>query len=141
VIRRPPGLRPDLSNRALRQLVRGETLQEAKRLVAETKAAGRRFMGFKRAMQTPRTRATQGALGPGGLRAQFRPHVAAADPSTRAMVLATLARFFRRHKERMDDWRTGDRSTPFPAGTYQMRVVHGASVEPTTVPWAVARPP
>lgn len=141
VIRRPPGLRPDLSDRALRQLVRGETLQEAKRLVAEIKAAGRRFMGFDRAMRTPRTRATQGALGPGGLRAEIRPHVAAADPGTRAMVLETLATFFRRHKKRMDAWRSGDRVSPFPAGTYQMRVVHGALVEPTTVPWAVAQPP
>ena len=67
--------------------------------------------------------------------------MAAADPSTRAMVLATLGKFFRRHKERMEAWRAGDRSTPFPAGTYQMRVVHGAPVEPTKAPWTVARPP
>ncbi len=141
VIRRPPGLRPDLSDRALRQLVRGETLREAKRLVAKSKAAGRRFMGFGRAMRTPRTRATQGALGPGGLRAESRPHVAAADPGTRAIVLETLQAFFRRHRERMEAWRAGDRATPFPAGTYQMRVVHGAPVETSTVPWAAARPP
>jgi hypothetical protein len=80
VIRRPPDVCPELSDRALRQLIRGEALREAKRLVAETKAAGRRFMGWERAMRTLRTRATQGGLGPGGLRAHFRPHVAAADP-------------------------------------------------------------
>ncbi len=92
-------------------------------------------------MRTPRTRATQGALGPGGRQAQFRPHVAAADPDTRAEILGMLEAFFREHKERMKAWKAGDRHSPFPAGTYQMRVVHGASIESAALPWVVARPP
>ena len=55
--------------------------------------------------------------------------------------MAYLAEFFRQHRERMQAWREGDRSSPFPAGTYKMALVHGAAVEAAALPWNVGRPP
>jgi hypothetical protein len=37
-------------------------------------------------------------------------------------------RFFGEYRESLKAWRAGDRDVVFPAGTYQMRVLHGAKV-------------
>jgi hypothetical protein len=41
-------------------------------------------------------------------------------------VLASLAEFLRSYREAFEAWREGVRDVVFPAGTYLMRVLHGA---------------
>jgi hypothetical protein len=37
--------------------------------------------------------------------------------------------FRRRHRDARERWRAGDRQVVFPAGTWKMRIAHGALVE------------
>lgn len=130
VIRRPKDLHPELSDRALRQRIRGAALARARQHVADAKAKGLRFIGFDRAMRTPRKRATQGALGPAGFGAPAKPHVATRYPELEAEYVGKLRVFRAEYRERLIAWRDGDRTVIFPHGTYKMRVLHGVAVAP-----------
>lgn len=56
------------------------------------------------------------------------------DPEVRAELYEALVAerrgFLGDHAEARECWRAGDRSVSFPAGTYLMRALHGASVAP-----------
>jgi hypothetical protein len=54
-------------------------------------------------------------------RSGWRPYVACGDVDRRASELQEVRRFRAAHREVLRKWREGDRSTPFPAGTYRMR--------------------
>ena len=107
---------------------------EVRRGFAES---GRTFLGVKGVMKqspfgSPKTRA---------LRRRLNPRLAGKDKERRLALIAQLKAFYEAYREAWRAFCAGVRDVVFPAGTYQMRVVHGASVEPTTVPWAVAQPP
>src|SRR5690606_33467208 len=56
------------------------------------------------------------------------------NPDVRAQLHEALVAerrgFLGEHAEALEGWRAGDRSVSFPAGTYLMRALHGASVAP-----------
>ena len=60
------------------------------------------------------------------------PHIAAGrgQKEARLAAIAELKAFRADHREAKRQWMDGDRDTLFPAGTYWMRVHHGANVAP-----------
>lgn len=64
-------------------------------------------------------------------RRQVRPRVACGDAARRIKLLDQLCVFYGEHRRVRQLWRAGDRTVRWPAGTYQMRFVHGAVVDTT----------
>jgi REP element-mobilizing transposase RayT len=60
------------------------------------------------------------------------PRVAARDPWKRIEALGRLAEFVAAYRDAHAAWRRGRRDVPFPAGTYLMRVLHGATCAAVT---------
>lgn len=60
-------------------------------------------------------------------RRNLNPRVAARDKWKRIEVLGYLVEFLRSYREAWLAWSQGKRSVVFPAGTYQLRVQHGAA--------------
>jgi REP element-mobilizing transposase RayT len=60
-------------------------------------------------------------------RGRLRPRVAARDKWKRIELLQRLKAFLDDHQEALGSWREGQRTHLFPAGTYLMRVAHGAA--------------
>ena len=60
------------------------------------------------------------------------PHIAAGrgQKDARLAAIARLLEFRQKHREAKARWVAGDRAVIFPAGTYWMRVHHGAAVAP-----------
>jgi len=57
----------------------------------------------------------------------LRPRIASRDKWKRIEALRRLKLFLAAYRDALDDWCAGRRRVLFPAGTYLMRVVHGAS--------------
>ena len=95
-------------------------------LRAEHRAQGRSYAGMTQVMRckptdTPRTFERWW---------KTNPRVAGKDPSVRVEGIAKLQEFRRRHRKAWLQWRDGDHTAVFPAGTWLMRVRHGANCEP-----------
>jgi len=58
---------------------------------------------------------------------RIRPRVAARSTWRRIEALVGLKAFLQEHLEALASWRSGRREVAFPAGTYLMRVAHGAA--------------
>lgn len=54
VIHRPSGLRPDLTDRDLRALVREQAREKERELIGKMAEAGRAFMGMRRVLKQER---------------------------------------------------------------------------------------
>jgi putative transposase len=130
VIRRPEQVRPELGDRELRRAIRAEVTKRAGDIVAAKREAGESFTGFDRAMRRPRHQSAGDRMSPGGHKSGIRPHVSAGDVDTRIAALQGLKTFWKRHALAMARWRAGDRKVVFPYGTYKMRVLHNANIEP-----------
>jgi len=63
----------------------------------------------------------------GGPRGRIRPRVAARDKWKRIELLQRLKTFLDDYRAALEAWRDGQRASVFPAGTYLMRVAHGAA--------------
>ncbi len=63
---------------------------------------------------------------------KLTPHIAAGRGQTEARLaaIAELLQFRADHRAAKARWMAGERAVVFPAGTYWMRVHHGAAVEP-----------
>jgi hypothetical protein len=59
-------------------------------------------------------------------RRELSPRVAARDPWKRLEALSRMLSFMREYREAWRSWRAGVRDVLFPAGTYLLRVQHGA---------------
>lgn len=86
------------------------------------RAAGGSFLGPRGALRVD-WRETAGSETP---RPAFNPHVAARDPVVRKLALGRLRDFRAAYHDALRCWRDGTRDVAFPAGTYAMRVYHGA---------------
>jgi putative transposase len=86
-----------------------------------------RVLGAKRAMKVhPESRVTSHEAA-----RQLNPSIAVgrgAAKEVRAKAIAKLRTFRASYRAAMLEWRAGDRSVVFPAGTYAMRVVHGVNI-------------
>jgi REP element-mobilizing transposase RayT len=102
----------------------GAALEARERtLAAELAEAGREFIGVERVLaQSPFGRPAT-AEPSGGL----NPRVACRDQFRRMEALGRLVAFLDDHHRAFERWREGARDVVFPAGTYLMRVVHGAA--------------
>jgi hypothetical protein len=60
-------------------------------------------------------------------RRQLNPRVAARDRWKRIEALGRLVSFLADYRTAWREWHQGRRSVIFPAGTYQMRIAHGAA--------------
>jgi REP element-mobilizing transposase RayT len=63
-------------------------------------------------------------------RCELSPRVAAKDAEVRIPALRRLKAFVKAYREALSSWRQGWRDVVFPAGTYAMRVLHGAVCTP-----------
>jgi REP element-mobilizing transposase RayT len=117
---RPPGFEDD------EQFV--ETLIARLRDAEDAAAAalgseGRSFLGRRRVLaQNPFARPRQTEP-----RRQLKPRVACRNKWKRIEALQRLAAFVDAYRAALAAWRAGDRSALFPAGTWLMRVQHGAA--------------
>jgi hypothetical protein len=88
----------------------------------EIESSGRRFVGVARVLaQSPFARPASGEP-----RFGLKPRVAARDKWKRIERLAQLESFASCYRMALAAWRAGVRDVLFPAGTYLMRVLHGA---------------
>jgi REP element-mobilizing transposase RayT len=90
---------------------------------AEAVGTRRRFLGKEQVLaQWPFARP-----GSGELRRTIRPRVAARDQWRRIELLGRLKEFLSDYRAALGQWSSGKRDTIFPAGTYQMRTLHGVA--------------
>ncbi|MBI5068585.1 MAG: hypothetical protein HZB56_10120 [Deltaproteobacteria bacterium] len=83
---------------------------------------GKAFLGVARVLaQRPTARPASGEP-----RGALHPRVAARDKWKRIELLGQLSEFLAQYREALDAWIRDDRAVVFPAGTYLMRVLHGA---------------
>jgi hypothetical protein len=130
VIRRPPGVRPELSDRELRAAIREEARKQAGDIAAKVRAAGRAFVGMKRARRIPRRHSSRSRMSRGGHQKAIRPHFASTIPSLRIKALRKLKQFWSDHARCVEDFADGKTDVEFPAGTYKMRRVFGVRCRP-----------
>jgi REP element-mobilizing transposase RayT len=115
----PPGFASPEEFRGRLRAALAELEEEARRKLA---SEGRTFLGAARVLaQKPSARPAQGEP-----RRQLSPRVAARDKWKRIEALCRLVEFGRAYREALAAFRAGIRDVVFPAGTYLMRVVHGA---------------
>jgi REP element-mobilizing transposase RayT len=85
--------------------------------------ARRAFLGAARVRaQSPWARPKSGEP-----RRQMSPRVASRDKWKRREALSRLATFLAEYRAALGAWTTGVRDVVFPAGTYELRVAHGAA--------------
>jgi REP element-mobilizing transposase RayT len=115
----PPGFD---SAQAFRSLVLDALAPEEENARIEVASSGRRFLGVPRILaQHPFNRPA-----PGEPRRKLNPRVAARDKWKRIEALSRLAAFIDRYRAALGERRAGNLDAIFPAGTYLMRVAHGA---------------
>jgi REP element-mobilizing transposase RayT len=115
----PPGFASAAEFRGL--IVDALALEEDKAR-SEVASSGRRFLGVARILaQHP-----FGRPPPSEARRKLNPRVAGRDKWKRIEALARLAAFVDRYRAALDERRAGNLEVVFPAGTYLMRVAHGA---------------
>ena len=88
----------------------------------DAKRRGKRFLGRRKVLQqsrydTPMSREK---------RFKISPRVACKDKWRRIERLARNQAWLQAYRVALKKWRAGDRMVEFPAGTYKMRVLHGA---------------
>jgi len=111
-----------LTNAEASEVKRQGLAEREKQLHAELRRAGKTFLGAKKCktanpFSSPRTTCETGGL---------KPTFAAKDPELRKTMIARLKEFLSDYREALEKWRDGKRRVMFPAGTYAMRVFHGA---------------
>jgi putative transposase len=104
--------------------------ERASDIVAAKRKAGESFTGFDRAMKRPRHHSAGDRMSSGGHKSEMRPHVTARDEEKRIAALQDLEAFWTGYAAALERWRAGDRDVMFPYGTYKMRVLHNANIEP-----------
>ncbi|MFK7991031.1 MAG: transposase [Sandaracinaceae bacterium] len=116
----------ELGLETARALVRAEVAHQLAAAKAHVKAEGFRVLGPVAARNVSPYREATSWRDLGGL----NPRVKAGRGQTEARVaaLAKRARFLGEYAEALAAWCVGDRGVVFPAGTYWMRVHHGASM-------------
>jgi putative transposase len=125
----PPCL-AELPEDEARKLIQDEVDMQEREARAYAKAQGWKVMGRVAAMNVSPYRVATSWQDFG----ELNPHIAAGrgQKEARIAALEELMKFRQNHRDAKRRWVTGDRDVVFPAGTYWMRVHHGARVEPFT---------
>jgi putative transposase len=123
VIHRPAGLRPDLSDRELRALIRERARREEHELLGKMTESGRTFIGMARVLKQARHHTPSSREQRRGI----RPTVAARSKWARIEALQRNALFLEEHEAARVAFKAGNRDVLFPHGTYLMRVRFGCA--------------
>lgn len=126
VLRRPPGVRPDLDDRQLRSWIRHEAKRRQGDIAAKLRAEGRSFLGLHRVLRMSRRSHPRDRR----IRNGFAPRVAGRDPAARQAHLQRLEKFEQDHEAARLAWLAGDRTHVFPHGTWLARVRYGLPCHP-----------
>ncbi len=125
-----PAVCPELSDEELAARIDELVLEAEARARREHDEAGRSFLGLKGlARQKPWQRPSSAEQ-----RRERSPGLSAKSSLLRRRMLAWLERFVKGHEESRRAWQAGMREVVFPAGTYAMRVFHGARCAPYAPP-------
>ena len=125
-----PAICPAMSDEQLAARVDELVLEAEAEARRERDEAGKSFLGLEGlAKQKPWQRPNNAEP-----RRELSPRVAAKDSLLRRRMLAWVKRFVKGHEELRWAWQAGDRDVVFPAGTYAMRVFHGARCAPYAPP-------
>jgi REP element-mobilizing transposase RayT len=116
----------DVPAAAMDALVRERVSAREAELQAESRAAGRAFLGMERVMHfdpedRPRTREPRRGL---------NPRVAGKDTAVRVEGIREWSGFLVEYRASWLRWRAGDHGVMFPYGTWLMRVRHHADCRP-----------
>jgi len=109
----PPGVSPEAYRERLASALSDLEARERK---------GKNFLGVARILAQRPT----GQPAPGEPRRALIPRLSARDKWKRLEMLTQLASFLASYREAWAAWRAGDSRALFPAGTYLLRVLHGA---------------
>ncbi len=121
----PPGF--DSAEDFQRRLLEALEAREGE-AARERAGKGLLFIGKEKILgQTPTTRPT-----PDGPRRKLNPRIAARDRWKRIEALGRLVKFLQEYRRAWRERRAGRLDATFPAGTYLMRVLHGAPCACTT---------
>ena len=118
---RPPG-NDELSDEDLAAAIHAAIEEREAKFRAEHDAEGRPFLGRRKVLDQPR----HGRPRTREPRFDISPKVACRDKWRRIERLQANQLWWVDYREALARWRAGDRDVVFPAGTYKMRVVHGA---------------
>jgi len=121
-----PDVFPELDTASVNRLLFEAVAGYVRRARDRMRAAGKPFLGAKGILRLafsamPRTPAP---------RRNPNPHLACRSTYIRVRALTQLRQFRQRYREAWLAWRSGRRNVRFPAGTYALRVRHGAACEP-----------
>jgi len=93
----------------------------------EARRTGRTFLGSQRVLRLPHTKRAKSYEVFGSLNPQF---AAAGNRAVATEAVKRLRAFKAQYQRALAKWMAGDRSACFPAGTWWMRVCHGARCGP-----------
>ncbi len=93
----------------------------------KSKQSGRPFAGARRVLRTKHTVRANSDEELGSRNPRF---AAGGDPEAKAAAIRKFRAFDRAYDVALAAWRAGDRQVIFPAGTWWMRVHHGARCQP-----------
>jgi len=125
VFSRPPGFE-HLSDEQLAARIEDAVERYEKEARERRAAEGRGFQGRRAVRKMSRHARARSEEARGGV----RPRVACRNPRLRRERLEFLRRWLQAYFEARQRWLAGEREVLFPAGTYQLRVYHGAACVP-----------
>ena len=123
----PQMLLEEMSPEEARRRVQERVRYYEKEALADAKAKGRRFLGARRAQRVSCTHRASSYEEFGSRDPRF---AARGDRAAAKATIARLRQFDADYDQALAGWCSGDRTVVFPAGTWWMRVHHGARVRP-----------
>lgn len=114
---------PELARERIRERVR----HREHRTWNEARRTGRAFIGPRRVLKVPHTKRASSYEVFGSLNPQF---AAAGNRAAATEAVRRLRAFKAQYQRALGRWMAGDRNACFPAGTWWMRVCHGARCGP-----------
>lgn len=125
----PPAARQlEVTDEQFRALVADEVAQQEKAARERVRERGWAFLGVDRCRKLSPFRRARSSEPIRDRNPTFA--VGRGNRDAFVEAVARLRAFRRAYRQRLDAWRAGDRSTPFPAGTWLMRHRHRVAVEP-----------
>ena len=125
VMTRPPGYE-EWSDEELAGVIKAAIDEREQQFRDRYDRAGKKFMGRRRVLEQPRHTSARTPERKFGI----SPRVGCANKWARIERLQSDKRWLNGYCAALSSWRAGNRDVEFPAGTYKMRVVHGARCVP-----------
>jgi hypothetical protein len=121
VLTRPPGYE-ELSDDELEGVIKAAINEREQRFRDEYDGEGKAFLGRRRVLEQSRHACARSPE----TKFASSPTIACGNKWARIERIQSNRRWLEGYRKALSSWRAGDRDVEFPAGTYKMRVVHGA---------------